>query len=63
MLFKFPNPDGCLAVLTGRYEFVEAVGKGAVTIYGAADSYAVSFNDLMTKCQAMLVPPPKPEKK
>lgn len=63
VLFKFPNPDGCLAVLTGRYEFVEAVGKGAVTIYGAADSYAVSFNDLMTKCQAMLVPPPKPEKK
>ena len=62
VLFKFPDPDGCLAVLTGRYEFVEAVAKGAVTIYGAADSYAVSFNDLMTKCQAMLVPPPKPGK-
>ena len=63
VLFDFPNPDGCLAVLTGRYEFVEAVDKKAVTIYGAADSYAVSFNDLMTKCQAMLVPPPKPSKK
>lgn len=32
VLFKFPDPDGCLAVLTGRYEFVEAVARGAVTI-------------------------------
>lgn len=62
VLFKFPDPDGCLAVLTGRYEFVEAVARGAVTIFGAADSYAVQFNDIMTKCQAMLVPEPKPEK-
>lgn len=59
VLFKFPNPDSCLAVLTGRYEFVESVNKGCVEILGAADSYAVQFNNIMTRCQAMLVPEPK----
>lgn len=59
VLFKFPDPDGCLAVLTNRYDFVESVEKGCVTIIGAADSYAVQFNDIMGKCQAMLVPEPK----
>ena len=63
VLFKFPDPDGCLAVLTNRYDFVESVAKGCVTIIGAGDSYAVQFNDIMTKCQAMLVPAPKEEKK
>lgn len=59
VLFKFPDPDGCLAVLTNRYDFVESVAKGCVTIIGAGDSYAVQFNEIMTKCQAMLVPEPK----
>ena len=59
VLFKFPTPDDCLAVLTNRYDFVESVARGCVTIIGAGDSYAVQFNDIMTKCQAMLVPAPK----
>lgn len=59
VLFQFPDPDGCLAVLTGRYDFVECCDRGCVTIYGAADSYAIQFNNIMTKCQAMLVPEPK----
>ncbi|MEG1662450.1 MAG: hypothetical protein RSC44_01420 [Clostridia bacterium] len=56
VLFKFPNPDGCLAVLTGRYDFVESVNKGCVEIIGAGDSYAIQFNNIMTKCQNMLIP-------
>ena len=56
VLFKFPNPDGCIAVLTGRYDFVECVEKGCVEIVGAGDSYAVQFNSIMTICQNMLVP-------
>lgn len=54
--FKFSNPDGCLALLTGRYDFVECVNRGCVTILGAGDSYAISFNNVMTKCQNMLIP-------
>ncbi len=56
VLFKFPNPDGCIAVLTNRYGFVESVEKGCVEIVGAGDSYAVGFNSIMSKCQNMLVP-------
>ncbi|MBR6750730.1 MAG: hypothetical protein IKM01_00565 [Clostridia bacterium] len=56
VLFKFPNPDGCIAVLTGRYDFVECVERGCVEIVGAGDSYAVQFNSIMTVCQNMLVP-------
>lgn len=56
VLFNFPDPDGCLAVLTGRYGFVESVEKGCVEIVGAGDSYAVQFNSIMTQCQNMLVP-------
>lgn len=55
VLFDFPNPDGCLAVLTKRYEFVEACEKGCVTVIGSGDSYAVQFNDIMTKAQNMLI--------
>lgn len=55
VLFDFPNPDGCIAVLTKRYEFVDACVKGCVTIVGAGDSYAVQFNDIMTKAQNMLI--------
>lgn len=58
VLFDFPNPDGCLAVLTGRYEFVEAVTKKCVAIIGSGDSYAVQFNNIMTLCQNMLLPDP-----
>lgn len=54
--FKFPNPDGCLSLLTGRYDFVECVGRGCVEILGAGDSYAISFNNVMTQCQNMLIP-------
>lgn len=57
--FRFPNPDGCLALLTGRYDFVDCVGKGCVEILGAGDSYAITFNNVMTKCQNMLIPEPK----
>ena len=56
VLFDFPNPDGCLAVLSGRYEFVEAATKGCITVVGAGDSYAVQFNNLMTQLQNMLIP-------
>lgn len=56
VLFKFPNPDGCLAVLTNRYDFVESVARGCVEIVGAGDSYAIQFNEIMTTCQNMLVP-------
>lgn len=56
VLFKFPNPDGCIAVLTDRYGFVGAVEKGCVEIIGAGDSYAVQFNTIMSQCQNMLVP-------
>lgn len=56
VLFDFPNPDGCLAVLSGRYEFVEAATKGCITVVGAGDSYAVQFNNLMTQLQNTLIP-------
>ncbi len=56
VLYKFPNPDSCLAVLTNRYDFVESVARGCVEVIGAGDSYAVQFNDLMTACQNLLVP-------
>lgn len=56
VLFEFPSPDDCIAVLTDKYGFVGAVERGCVQIVGAGDSYAVSFNSLMTKCQNMLVP-------
>lgn len=59
VLLEFPNPDSCIAVLTGRYPFVEAVEKGCVSIVGSGDSYAVQFNNIMTKCQNMLIPAPK----
>ncbi|MCQ2409773.1 MAG: hypothetical protein MJ068_04445 [Clostridia bacterium] len=54
--FSFPTPDDCIAVLTNRYDFVDCVAKGCVTIVGAGDSYAITFNGLMTECQNMLVP-------
>ena len=56
VLFHFPSPDDCLAVLTGRYDFVDCVGRGCIKIIGAGDSYAVSFNNIMTECQNLLVP-------
>jgi len=56
VLFEFPSPDDCIAVLTNKYDFVESVARGCVRITGAGDSYAVTFNNLMTECQNMLVP-------
>jgi len=56
VLFDFPNPDSCIKVLAGQTPFVECVDKKYVTITGAGDSYAVTFNNLMTECQNMLVP-------
>lgn len=56
VLFKFPSPDDCIAVLTDKYGFVGAVERGCVQIVGAGDSYAVQFNSIMTTCQNMLVP-------
>ncbi len=54
--FKFSNPDGCLALLTKRYGFVECVERQCVTILGAGDSYSIQFNDVMNKCQNLLIP-------
>lgn len=59
VLLDFPNPDSCLAVLTGKYEFVDAVNHKCVTIVGSGDSYAVQFNNLMSLCQGLLLPAPK----
>lgn len=59
VLLDFPNPDGCLAVLTNRYDFVEAAVRKCITVVGAGDSYAVQFNNIMGVLQAMLVPTPK----
>lgn len=59
VLFQFPTPDDCLAVLTNRYDFVECCDRGCVNIVGASDSYAITFNNIMGRCQAMLVPEPK----
>ena len=56
VLLDFPNPDACIAVLSGKYAFVEAVVQGCVQIVGAGDSYAVSFNDRMMDIQNMLIP-------
>lgn len=62
VLFEFPNPDGCMAILTNKYPFVECVEKGCVEIIGSGDSFAVQFNNVMTRCQNLLIPDPKPEK-
>lgn len=59
VLFDFINPDGCLALLTGKYEFVECVARKYVAIIGSGDSYAPQFNEIMAQCQALLVPAPK----
>ena len=56
VLFKFPNPNGCLEVLNPKNEFVANVENGYVEIIGAGDSYAVTFNTIMTQCQNMLIP-------
>lgn len=56
VLFDFPNPEGCMAILTNKYPFVESVAKGCVTIVGGGDSYAVLFNDRMSDIQNMLIP-------
>lgn len=56
VLFSFPNPDACIKVLSGKVDFVECVAKQYVTIVGAGDSYAVTFNNLMTQVQNLLVP-------
>ena len=56
VLLQFPNPSGTLDVLTGKYDFVGAVSHGCVAVIGAGDSYAVYFNELMTKVQNMLIP-------
>lgn len=56
VLLDFPNPNGTLALLSGEYPFVSAVSHGFVTIIGAGDSYAVTFNDIMAKVQNMLIP-------
>jgi hypothetical protein len=56
VLFEFPNPNATLQLLSGKYTFVSTVEHGFVTIIGAGDSYAVTFNDLMTKVQNMLIP-------
>ena len=56
VLFDFPTPDDCIAVLSDRYSFVESVARGCVKVVGAGDSYAVQFNSIMTVCQNLLVP-------
>ncbi len=56
VLFKFPNPTGCLKVLDPKNDFVANVENGYVEIVGAGDSYAVQFNTIMTQCQNMLIP-------
>lgn len=56
VLFSFPNPDSCIKVLSGKYDFVDCVANQYVTIVGAGDSYAVTFNNLMTTIQNLLVP-------
>lgn len=55
VLLNFPNPDGCITVLSGT-PFVEAVVAGCVEIVGAGDSYAITFNDRMMDIQNMLIP-------
>jgi hypothetical protein len=59
VLFSFPNPDGCMAVLTNRYDFVTCCQKGCVEVIGSGDSFAVAFNNVMTRCQNMLIPEQK----
>ncbi|MDO5014593.1 MAG: hypothetical protein Q4E28_01375 [Clostridia bacterium] len=57
VLLSFPDPDGCIAVLSNKYGgFVEAVAHNCVQIVGAGDSYANQFNDQMTGIQNMLIP-------
>ncbi len=56
VLLEFPSPEGCLAVLNQKYDFVEAVEHGCVTVVGSGDNYAVQFNDMMSKLQAILQP-------
>lgn len=57
VLFKFRNPDGCMDNIdkSRGVSFVECVGKGSLEIVGAADSYAVQFNDIMSTLQNMLI--------
>ncbi|NLA10572.1 MAG: hypothetical protein GX883_00400 [Firmicutes bacterium] len=55
VLLSFPNPAGCIAILSGK-PFVEAVVEGCVEIIGAGDSYAITFNDRMMDIQDKLVP-------
>lgn len=57
VLLSFPDPDGCIAVLSDKYDgFVGAVAHNCVQILGAGDSYANQFNDEMTIIQNMLIP-------
>jgi len=44
--------DGAMAVLLRDVEFVDAVGKGFVSIEGAPE-YAAQMNDYMMRIQAM----------
>lgn len=55
VLLSFPNPNGCIAILSGK-PFVDAVVAGCVEIIGAGDSYAITFNDRMMDIQNMLIP-------
>ena len=55
VLLSFPNPDGCIAILSGK-PFVEAVVEGCVEIISAGDSYAITFNDRMMDIQDKLIP-------
>ena len=50
---RFHSIDGALAVLLRDAEFVEAVGKGYVTIDGAPE-YGAQVNDFMQRIQALL---------
>ena len=50
---KFHGVDGALAVLLKDAEFVDAVGKGFVTIEGAPE-YAAKLNDFMQRIQALV---------
>jgi len=50
---KFHGVDGALAVLLRDAEFVDAVGKGYVSVEGAPE-YAAQLNDFMQRIQAML---------
>lgn len=57
VLFKFRDPDGCMDNIdkSRGVTFVECVSRGSLEVVGAADSYAVQFNDVMTTLQNMLI--------